>query len=174
VHRARKWRKVRNAATLLRNARIKLIQENIMSTETESVQNIFEQAFENLRKTAESNIEMQQEMFRQWSAQWPGFPQPQSAWVERVQKFQKAWAKTVKELLTKHREVLDEQYDLAVGSLEEAFKVAQSSDPEEYSKRCESLCRKSLEVMREAGELQAKELQDALNRWTELATKSAT
>jgi hypothetical protein len=145
-----------------------------MTTETESVQNVFEQVFDNLRKSAESNLEMQQELFRQWSAKWPSFPQPQDAWVERVQKFQKTWAKTVKELLSKHREVLDEQYDLALNSLEEAFRVAQSSDPNEYAKRCESLCRKSLEVMREAGELQAKELQTAMSKWTELATKSAT
>src|SRR4249919_669870 len=126
-----------------------------MSTQTESVSSLFEQVFDNLRKTAESNIEMQQELFRQWGANWPGFPQPQTAWVERVQKFQKSWAKTVKELLSKHREVVDEQYGLSLDSLEEAFRVAQSSDPEEYAKRCESLCRKSLEVMREAGELQA-------------------
>ena len=145
-----------------------------MTTETESVQSVFEQVFDNLRKTAESNVEMQQELFRQWGANWPGFPQPQSAWVEQVQKFQKAWAKTVKELLSKHREVLDEQFDLAVDSLDEAFRVAQSSDPEEYVKRCESLCKKSLEVMREAGELQAKELQESLSKWTELATKSAS
>ena len=144
-----------------------------MTTETESVQNVFEQVFDNLRKTAESNIEMQQELFRQWSANWPGFPQPQNAWVERVQKFQKAWGKTVKELLGKHREVLDEQYGLALDSLEEAFRVAQSSDPDEYAKRCELLCRKSLEVVRDAGELQAKELQEALSKWTELAAKSA-
>jgi hypothetical protein len=145
-----------------------------MTAQTESVQSVFEQAFDNLRKTAESQIEMQQELFRQWGANWPGFPQPQNAWVERVQKFQKAWAKTVKELLSKHREVLDEQYDLALNSLEEAFRVAQSSDPEEYAKRCENLCRKSLDVLREAGELQTKELQEALSKWTELATKSAS
>jgi hypothetical protein len=147
--------------------------EKVMTTETESIQNVFEQAFDQLRKTAESNIEMQQELFRQWSANWPGFPEPNGAWLEKVQKFQKAWAKTVKELLNKHREVMDEQFDLAVDSLDEAFRVAQSSNPEEYAKRCESLCRKSLEIMREAGELQAKELQEALSKWTELAAKSA-
>jgi hypothetical protein len=146
-----------------------------MTAQTESAQTLFEQVFDNLRKTAESQLEMQQELFRQWGANWPGFPQqPQTAWVERVQKFQKGWAKTVKELLTKHREVLDEQYGLALDSMEEAFKVAQSSDPEEYAKRCESLCRKSLEVMREAGELQVRELQDVLAKWSELATKSAS
>src|SRR6478735_7076854 len=128
-----------------------------MTAQTESAQTLFEQVFDNLRKTGGSQLEMQQELFRQWGANWPGFPKPQTAWVEQVQKFQKGWAKTVKELLSKHREVLDEQYGLALESMEEAFKVAQSSDPEEYAKRCESLCRKSLEVMREVGELQAKE-----------------
>jgi hypothetical protein len=144
-----------------------------MTTQTESVTGLFEHAFDNLRKAAESNIEMQQELFRKWNANWPGFPQPQSDWLERVHKFQKAWAKTTKELLSRHREVLDEQYGLAVASLEEAFRVAQASDPQECSKRCESLCRKSLDVLRESGELQVKELQDALNKWTELAAKAA-
>lgn len=143
-------------------------------TQSESVTNLFEQVFDHLRKTAEANIETQQEMFRQWGANWPGFPQPQSAWVERAQKFQKEWAKTVKDLLAKHRETLDEQYRLAIDSLDEAFRALQSSDPQEYAKRCETLCRKSLEALREAGEAQVKETQDALNKWVALATKAAS
>jgi hypothetical protein len=127
-----------------------------------------------LRKTAETNLELQQEFFRQWGAAWPGFPQPQNAWVERIQKFQKEWAKTFKELLSKHREILDDQYRLTLESLDEAFRVVQSSDPQEYAKRCEALCKKSLEVMREAGELQAKETQEALNKWIGLAVKAAS
>lgn len=145
-----------------------------MSTQTESVTGVFEQAFDNLRKAAEANIEMQQEMFRKWTSSWPGFPQPQSAWLERVQKFQKDWSKTVKEVLGRHREVLDEQYGLAMESLEEAFRAAQSVDPQEWAKRCEKLCRKSLDVMREVSELQAKEMQDALSKWAELASKAAS
>jgi hypothetical protein len=144
-----------------------------MATQTEFPTNVFEQAFDSFRKTAESNIEMQQELFRQWGAQWPGLPQPQNAWVERAQKFQKEWAKTVKELLSTHREVLDEQYQLALDSLDEAFRVAQSSDPQEYAKRCEALCKKSLEVLRDAGELQVKETQEALTKWIGLAVKAA-
>lgn len=145
-----------------------------MSTQTESVSSVFEQVFENLRKTAESSIEIQQELFRQWGAQWPGLPQSQNAWVERAQKFQKDWSKTVKELLSKHREVLDEQYEAALDSLEEAFRLAQSTDPQEYAKRCESLCKKSLEVLRELGEQQVKETQEALNTWIALVAKSAS
>jgi len=143
-------------------------------TQTESVSSVFEQAFENLRKTAESSIEMQQELFRQWGAKWPGMPQPQTAWVERAQKFQKEWSKTVKELLSKHREVVDEQFEAAIESLEEAFQVAQSTDPQEYAKRCEALCKKSLEVLRETGEQQVKETQEALNKWIGLAVKAAS
>jgi hypothetical protein len=144
-----------------------------MATETESVTSLFEDVFDNLRKSAEANLEMQQELFRQWGSQWPGLPQPQTAWVERAQKLQKDWAKTVKEVLTKHREVLDEQYQLALDSLEEAFRVGQSTDPQEFAKRCETLCRKSLEVLRDAAELQAKETQDAFTKWVDLVTKSA-
>ena len=144
-----------------------------MATETESVTNLFEDVFDSLRKSAEANLEMQQELFRQWGSQWPGLPQPQNAWVERAQKLQKDWAKTVKEVLTKHREVLDEQYQLALDSLEEAFRVGQSTDPQEFAKRCETLCRKSLEVLRDAAELQAKETQDTFTKWVDLVTKSA-
>jgi hypothetical protein len=144
-----------------------------MPTQTESVTSVFEQAFDSLRKTAEANLEMQQELFRQWGANWPGVPQPQNAWVERAQKFQKEWAKTVKDVLSKHREILDEQYRLALESLDEAFRVAQSSDPQEYAKRCETLCKKSLELMRDAGELQVKEAQEAISKWVSLAVKAA-
>jgi hypothetical protein len=144
-----------------------------MATQTKAVSSVFEQAFDSLRKTAEANLEMQQELFRQWGAHWPGFPQPQNAWVERAQKFQKDWAKTVKDLLSKHREILDDQYRLALESLDEAFRVGQSSDPEEYVKRCEALCKKSLEVMREAGELQVKETQEALSKLIGLGVKAA-
>jgi hypothetical protein len=144
-----------------------------MTAQTESVTSVFEDAFENLRKTAETSVEMQQEMFRQWTSKFPGFPQSQNAWVERAQKFQKDWSKTVKELLTKHREVLDEEYRMAIDSLEEAFRVVQSTDPQDCAKRCESLCKKTLEVVREVGELQVKETQEALNKIIGLAVKAA-
>jgi hypothetical protein len=144
-----------------------------MTTQTESVKSLFEDVFENLRKTAEANIEMQQELFRQWSSNWPGLPQPQNAWMERIQKFQKDWAGTAKELLARHREVLDAEYQMAVDSLEEAFRVGQASDPQDFAKRCEAVCRKSLEALRDVGELQLKQTQEALSKWITLAVKSA-
>lgn len=145
-----------------------------MATQTESVSNVFEHVFDNLRKTAESNIEMQQEFFRQWGASWPGFPQQENAWLDRVQKFQKEWSKVYTELMNKHRKLLDDQYRTAIDGLKDAFRVTEAHDPQEYRARCEELCRKSLELMRESGELQMKETQEALNRWIALAVKNAS
>jgi hypothetical protein len=62
---------------------------------------------------------------------------------------------------------------MGLESLDEAFRVLQSSDPEDYAKRCEALCKKSLEVMREAGELQVKETQEAFSKLIGLTVKSA-
>ena len=103
-----------------------------MTTQTESVTGLFEQAFDNLRKTAESNVEMQQEMFRKWNANWPGFPQPQSALARASPEVSKGLGED-RQGVVEHgiARVLDEQYRLAIESLEEAFRVAQASDPQE-------------------------------------------
>jgi hypothetical protein len=145
-----------------------------MPTQTELKKNVFEDVLESLRKAAEANVEMQQEMFRQWSEHWPGFPQMPGNWSDKLQRFQKEWARTAKDLVAKHREVFDKQYDLASESLEEAFRTAQSSDPQQFASRCQDACRKSLDIFREIGELQIKETQDALNKWISLAVKSAS
>jgi hypothetical protein len=133
---------------------------------------MFEQVFDNVRKTAEANMQIQQEFLRQWQQLWPGVPNPQTAWLEQVRKIQREWAHTVGDLARKHREVLDHQYQAALDSLEQALSCAQAKDPEEFRKRAEELCRKTLECMRESAEAQVRELQNALTQWTELATKS--
>jgi hypothetical protein len=144
-----------------------------MTTATEpTTSSLFDQAFEFLKKTVDANVSMQKEVLRQWGTNWPAIPQPQSAWVERVQKFQNEWAKTVKALMYKHRETLDEQYRLATDSLHEAFLLAQSSEPQEFAKRCETLCRKSLQAVRDAGEAQIKETHEALNKWMALVARA--
>lgn len=142
-----------------------------MTTQTDSISSVFEEVFDNLRKAADANIQMQQEFFRQWGTKWPGLPATENAWLERLQKFHNDWDKTCSDLVTKHRKLVDDEYRLAIDGLKEAFHVVESEDPQEYRERCEALCRKSIEVVREIGELQLKETQDALNRWAALAVK---
>lgn len=141
---------------------------------TDTATNVYEQVFDNARKAAESSLRMQQDMLRQWGMMWPGLPTPQAAWADKVREFQQQWANTISDLARKHRDTLDRQYQAALESLEDALRVSKSSDPEEFRRRAESLCRKTLDCMREISETQMKELQEAMSRWSELATKSVS
>ena len=141
---------------------------------TETAQNVYEEVFENMKKAAEANLKMQQDMFHQWATLWPGFPSPQSVWLEKVRDFQRQWSNTVSDLARKHRDTLDQQYQAALSSLEEALRVTESSNPEEFRRRSEQLCRKTLDCMREVSEAQMKEFQDAMSRWSELVTKTGS
>jgi hypothetical protein len=132
-----------------------------------------EQVFQNIRQATEASLKLQQEAVRQWSSLWPVSIQ-QTAWNDSIRDFQKKWSSTVSELARKQREVADQQYKTAIESLETALQVSESTTPEEYRKRSEQLCRKTLDCMREASETQIREFQEAVAKWAEVVTKSGT
>ncbi len=140
-----------------------------MTTATEN--NVYEQVLGNIRQATESSLKMQQEMFQQWAALWPGMPTPQSVWIDKVRDFQKQWANTVSDLAHKHRNTFERQYQAALESLDEALRVGQAISPDEFRQRTENFVRKSLECMREASEAQMKEYQEALHQMSELVAK---
>jgi hypothetical protein len=142
-----------------------------MSSATETGSRVLEDVFQNIRKAAEANLKMQQEVFQQWSQLWP-VSTPQSALVDKLRDFQKQWANTVSDLARKHRETMERQYQAAIESLDAALRVTESTNPEEYRKRSEQLCRKTLDCLREVSETQLREFQDTVTKWTELATKA--
>jgi hypothetical protein len=144
-----------------------------MAGEKEMSGKLFEDAFQNVRKATETTLKMQQELWQQWTHLLP-VPTVQSVWVDKVRDFQKQWSNTVSDLARKHRDVMDKQYQAAVESLDAALRVAESTNPEEYRRRSEQLCRKTLDCVREVSETQVKEFQDAVTKWTELATKVGT
>jgi hypothetical protein len=116
---------------------------------------------------------MQQEVFQQWEQFWPTST-PQSMGMDKVREAQKRFSKTVSELASKHLDVIDKQYQAAVESLDAALHVAESTTPEEYRRRSEELCRKTLDCVRKISEMQLREFQEAVTKWTEFATKAAT
>ena len=101
---------------------------------------------------------------------WP-FPTPQSIWVDKARDFQKQWATTVSDLVRKHRDVMDKQYQAAIESMDAALRVAEATSPEEYRRRSEQMCRKTLDCLREVSETQLNEFQDAVLKCTALMTK---
>src|SRR5262245_66373074 len=113
------------------------------ATATEPQSKVLEGVFQNVRKAAETNLKMQQEIFQQWAHLWP-VPSAQSVWIEKARDFQKAFSSTVSELARKHRDVIDKQYEAAVESLEAGLRITEATNPEEYRRRCEEFCRETL------------------------------
>ncbi len=142
-----------------------------MAAETAGGSKMLDDVFQNIRRAAETNLKMHQEIFHQWSHMWP-FPTPQSVWFDRMRDFQKQFAGTLSDLVRKHREVMDRQYEAAIESLDAALRVAEATNPEEYRRRTEQLCRKTLDCLREISESHLSEFQDAVMKCTELATKA--
>ena len=136
--------------------------------------NVYDQVLDNMKKATETSLKMQQDAIQQWAALWPGFPTPQSVWIDKIRDFQRQWSNTVSDLANKHRKTLDQQYQAAIESLEEALRVGESSNPEEFRQRTEQFFRKSLECLKEATEAQLKENQDAMNKLNEVFTKIGT
>lgn len=143
-----------------------------MTTETKSP--VFEEIFTNISKAAEANLKMQQELFRQWTSMWPGMPAPQAVWIDKVRDFQRQWTQAVSDVARRHRETVDRQYQAALENLDAALRVTESTNPEEYRRRAEQLCRKTIDCMREMSETQIKEYQDTMTKWTELVTKTGS
>jgi hypothetical protein len=135
---------------------------------------VFEEVFQNIRKAAEANLRMQQELYSQWTSLWPGMPAPQTAWLNNMQGFRKQIVETIASLARKHREVVDRQFQSAIESLDAALSMSDASTPEEFRRRSEQLCRKSLDCMKEMTETQIREVQEAITKWTDLIAKAGT
>jgi hypothetical protein len=135
---------------------------------------MFDQVFDNVRKATETSLQMQQDLFRQWTGCWPGFAKPQVPWPEQVQKFQKEWPQMMTEMMGKYRESIERQYKAGLKSLEEAFHVSEAKDPEELRKKTQELWRKTFECLHELAEAQVRDFEMAVEKWAEFAKKMAS
>jgi hypothetical protein len=132
------------------------------------------QVFDNFRKASESTLQMQQDLIKKWTTQWPttSAAAPGTAWAEQAQAFQKQWHESVTEFMTKHREKLDAQYKTGISAIEDAFRVTEAKTPEEYRKMTEELWSKSLETLKSSAETQVHDFEKAVEKWFEMMAKA--
>jgi hypothetical protein len=141
---------------------------------------MFDQILDNYRKAAEASLQFQQLMLRSWGQQWPtnfGVPIPTTnpgAWPEQMHKAQKQVAETITDMLNKHRETLDAQYRAGIRSIEEAFRVGEAKDPEQFRKLTEELWRHSYECLKSLAESQMRDVQALMQKWCDLASQGAS
>jgi hypothetical protein len=133
---------------------------------------MIDQVFDNFRKASESTLQLQQELFKQWTSQWSAAPPSAAgtptAWAEQARSFQKRWLDIVTELMNKHRESLDAQCKAGIKAIEEAFKVAEAKSPDDYRRLTEELWRKAFENLKNTTETQVRDFQAAIQKWFEL------
>jgi hypothetical protein len=139
---------------------------------------MFDQILENYRKATEASLQFQQLMMRNWGQQWPAtfgvsMPASPGSWPEQFHKTQKQMAETITDMLNKHRETLDAQYRAGIRSIEEAFRVGEAKDPEQFRKLTEELWRHSYECLKSMAESQMRDLQTVTQKWFDLASQGA-
>lgn len=142
---------------------------------------MFDQFLEEYRKRAvESTTQLQQEMLRFWTQQWPGLlsgvaapaaPAALANWMPQVHDAQKKWAETVTDMLNKHRETLDSQYRAGIKTLEEAFRVGEAKDPEQFRRLAEGLWRQYIDSLKTFVEAQSRDIQTAMQKSLEVSSQ---
>jgi len=150
---------------------------------------MFDMILENYRKATESTMKLQQDVLRNWTMQWPqmfgsqafglpfmggptpGSAMPGAAGLEQLSDAQKKWAETVTEMLNKHRESLDSQYKAGIRTIEDAFKVGEAKDPQQFRRLTEELWKHSVECLKTLAESQTRDVQAAMQKWYEVASK---
>lgn len=139
---------------------------------------MYDQILENYRRAAESAMQFQQAMMRNWTSQWPAMmgsmtANPASSWLDQAQTANKQWADAVTTMLNKHRESLDAQYKAGIKAIEDAFKVGEARDPEHLRRLTEDLWKHSFDALRKVTEDQTREFQSAMQKWFELVAQGA-
>lgn len=136
----------------------------------------FDQMFETVRKAAESTLEIQQNLFRQWTTAWPGalnpIPKVQPPGIEQFQQFCKEWTQATTEVTRKNLEIFERQYKAGLELLETAFQPGGVKDPAEQRQKVTELWQKSFECLKELAETQMKSFQSAVEKWMELVKKA--
>jgi hypothetical protein len=134
---------------------------------------MFAPVLESMGKIAGATVDMQQEMFKKWFGIFPGIPgipAGPAAYQEQVQKFQKHWTETVRELMRRQRETTEAQFKAGQQYIEKAFQIGEARNPEEVRAKTLELWQKCIETVRQASEAQVRDFTVAIEKWFELMT----
>lgn len=97
-----------------------------MSSRTTST--LLNDLFQSAYKIGETNLRMQREALLGWSRLWPGFSQGQAETVTPFAHMRDQWANTVQDLAKNQREFLDQQFDVALRSLDSVLGATEETN----------------------------------------------
>lgn len=123
---------------------------------------MLDQLFETFRKTSESTLHMQQDMFKYWTQQWNGASGATGA-NGNAGEWSKNYQKQVVDLLNKQREALDSAFKAGIQLIEQTFRASESKSPDDYRRTMEDLWRTLIDTFKSQTETQVREFQ----KWSE-------
>jgi hypothetical protein len=119
-----------------------------------------DQLFDNFRKASESSLQMQQELFKQWTQQLGSVAPGAGASSDVGRTVQKRWVALGVELLNKHRESLDATYKSGIQIIEQSFGASEAKSPDDYRRLTEELWGKLFETYKSQTQAQFNAFQD--------------
>jgi hypothetical protein len=120
---------------------------------------MFDQLIDGVKKASESSLQMQQEMFKNWTRLFSGQGAAAGAPAEWGLASQKRWAELCVEMLNRHREALDSTYKSGIQIIEEAFHVTEAKSPDDSRRMVEDLWRKLFDLQKAQSESQFRDFQ---------------
>ena len=127
---------------------------------------MFDQMMDGFRKATESSLQIQQEIFKQWTQQWLS-AQPNltgaTASAEWTRTIQKRWMDLTIEMLNKHRASLDAMYSSGIQAIEQSFRITEAKSSEDYRRIIDELWHRLFDALKGQLESQFRDFQ----RWSE-------
>lgn len=121
---------------------------------------MYENLFDTYRKTSESWMQMQQDMWKSVLSQWPPHgPGPAGVGGEWNRNVQRRWIELAVEIMNRHRETLDALYRSVINVVEQSARMADAKSSEEYRRVVEDLWRKWFEGVKSQSETQFRDVQ---------------
>ena len=98
---------------------------------------------------------------------------PAAAWLEQLSTAQRKCAEAVADMLKRHQETLDEEYRAGIRAIDDAFRVGEAKNPEQFQRLSEELWRRNCEVLKTAVASQMHDVQSVMQKWYEAACLGA-
>ena len=98
---------------------------------------------------------------------------PAAAWLEQLSTAQRKCAEAVADMLKRHQETLDEEYRAGIRAIDDAFRVGEAKNPEQFQRLSEELWRRNCEILKTAVASQMHDVQSVMQKWYEAACLGA-
>jgi hypothetical protein len=122
---------------------------------------MYEQLFETYRKTSESWLQMQQDVFKNVMQQWlSATPNASNVATDWKRGYQKRWVDLTLEILNRHRQSLESMYGSVIKLFEQSARMSDAKSSDDYRRGLEELWRNWFDTMKSQSETQLRDLQN--------------